>query len=175
MAGHSKWKNIKQKKERTDKERGRLFSKLANNIAIAARGNPDPQFNPSLRNAIEKAKKHNMPQANIDRAVKRASEANAPEELMIEVYGPEGVGVLIRAATDNSNRTMSEVKVIFKNHDAKLAEPGSLAWAFERTEDGFTPKFGSDASQEAISKINDLVEALEDHNDVQEVYTSLKK
>ena len=174
MAGHNKWTKIKHKKATEDEGRGKLFSKLANNIAIAARGNPDPQFNPSLRSAIEQAKKNNMPQANIERAISKANESNAGEELLIEVYGAEGIGILVKAATDNSNRTISEIKVILKTHDAKLAEPGSLAWAFEKTPDGYAPKFKSPASTEAVEKIAKLIEALDNHNDVQEVYSSLQ-
>ena len=175
MAGHSKWKNIKQKKGKADKERGKLFSKLSKNISIAARENPDPQFNATLRSAIEQAKKSNMPQVNIDRAIKKASGADAVEELLVEAYGPEGIGILVQAATDNSNRTMGEIKLIFKNHEVKLAEPGSLAWAFEKTTEGFEAKFTNPASEETIKKIDKLIEALEDNDDVQEVYSSLKR
>ena len=175
MAGHSKWKQIKDKKAKTDQSRGKLFSKLANAISIAARENPDPDFNPNLRQAIERAKKQNMPAANIERAISRASEAKDLEELIIEAYGPEGVGVLIEAITDNRNRTLAEIKVIFKEHESKMAEPGALMWAFEKTDVGYTPKFPAAASETAKAQALALEAALEDHADVKAVYTALQK
>ena len=122
MAGHSKWKQIKHKKADTDEKRAKLFSKLANIITIAARDGADPQFNPTLRSAIETARKNQMPQVNVLRAVKRATEHGDLEMLLVEAYGPEGVGILVEAITDNRNRTINEIKSLFKDHDAKVAE-----------------------------------------------------
>ena len=174
MAGHSKWKNIKQKKDKADQERGKLFSKLSQNISAAAKDNADPRFNPTLRSAIDQAKKANMPQANIDRAIKRASESGDREDLVLEIYGPDGIGILAEASTDNRNRTISEIKVILKNNDAKLGDPGSLAWAFEKSDDGYTPKFQAQASKEALDKVKKLISALEEHSEVNQIYTTLQ-
>ena len=172
MAGHSKWKQIKHKKGAADLARGRLFSKLANVITIAAKNGPDPGFNPTLRSAIETAKKNQMPQDNIARAIKRATERGDLEELLIEAYGPEGVGILVEAITDNRNRTMNEVKVLLRDHDAKLANPGSLLWSFERTEEGYKPKFTPVASEATRAKIKNLIEKLEEREDIKEVYAA---
>lgn len=173
MAGHSKWKQIKEKKAKIDQGRGKLFSKLANVISIAARGDPDPKFNPTLRSAIEQARKQNMPQANIERAIHRASETGSLEELLIEAYGPEGVGILIEVITDNRNRSLAEVKVLLKDHGAKVAEPGALMWAFEKKDGEYSPKFPSAASDVLKSAIGKLAEALGEHADVKAVHTSL--
>lgn len=172
MSGHSKWKQIKHKKGATDLARGRLFSKLANVITIAARGGGDPQFNPTLRSAIETARRNQMPQENILRAIKRATEKGDLEELLIEAYGPEGLGVLIEAITDNRNRTMNEIKAVFSDYDTKLANPGSLLWSFEKTEDGYKPKFMPEVSDNAREKIGKLIEKLNEREDVKEVYAA---
>ncbi len=173
MAGHSKWKQIKHKKGAADLARGRLFSKLANVITIAAKEGSDPQFNPTLRSAIDSAKKNQMPQENISRAIKRAAEKGNLEALLIEAYGPEGLGVLVEAITDNRNRTMNEVKALFRDHDTKLATPGSLLWSFEKTDEGYKPKFVSEVSGEAREKIKNLIEKLEEREDVAKVYSAI--
>ena len=173
MAGHSKWKQIKHKKADTDEKRAKLFSKLANIITIAARGGADPQFNPTLRSAIETARKNQMPQANVLRAVKRATEHGDLEMLLVEAYGPEGVGILVEAITDNRNRTMNEIKSLFKDHDAKLATPGSLLWSFEKSAEGYTAKFAPTASEAVRERIHNLVEKLEERDDVKKVYTAI--
>src|SRR3989344_3323367 len=125
MSGHNKWSQIKDKKAKHDQGRAKLFSKLANVISIAARGNPDPKFNATLRSAVLQAHKHNMPQANIERAINRATGVGDLEELLIEAYGPEGIGILIEAITDSRNRTMAEIRLVLKNHDMQVAEPGA--------------------------------------------------
>lgn len=173
MSGHNKWSQIKDKKAKTDQGKAQLFSKLANAISIAARGNPDPKFNATLRSAIDQARKHNMPQANIERAVNRGANVGDLEELLIEAYGPEGIGILIEAITDNRNRTVPEIRTIFKDHNVKAAEPGALMWAFEKNDTGYVPKFNNPVSVEAVEAVNRLIEALEDHPDVKVVYTSL--
>src|SRR3989344_2956448 len=171
MSGHNKWSQIKDKKSKTDQGRAQLFSKMANAISIAARGNPDPKFNAALRRAIDQARKHNMPQVNIERAIHRVADVCALEELLIEAYGQEGIGILIEAATDNRNRTLPEVRLILKEHDIKVAEPGALMWAFKKDDDGYVPKFGNSISGEAVEAINKLIGALENHPDVKAIYT----
>lgn len=174
MSGHSHWAGIKRKKEATDQKRGKLFSKLLNAIAIAARHEPNPQFNPRLKQAIAKAKGYSVPQDNIDRAIRRASEDKNLEELLFEVYGPEGVAMLIETITDNKNRTIPEIKKILGDHGAKWAEPGSVLWAFENAADGWTAKFPQDAQGETEEKIRALLLALEEHDDVQRVHTNTR-
>jgi YebC/PmpR family DNA-binding regulatory protein len=172
MSGHSKWANIKRRKESTDKKRGQIFSKLSRAISVAARKEPNPDFNPTLRSIIEKARGYNMPQENIERAIKKSSEAGDLEELVLEGYGPEGVAVIVTATTDNRNRTVSEIKKIFSDHHAKWADPGSVLWAFEQQEGGWTPKFPQTISSDSQKQLLGLFDALDDHDDVVDLYTN---
>ncbi|PIR98601.1 MAG: hypothetical protein COT88_00670 [Candidatus Colwellbacteria bacterium CG10_big_fil_rev_8_21_14_0_10_41_28] len=174
MSGHSKWKKIKHKKGKADQDRGKLFSKLANMITIAARENSDPDFNPTLRSAIDRAKKQNLPLLNIERAVNRAAESDDLEGVLFEAYGPDGVGLIIEAATDNTNRTVAEVRKVLKDHNAKIGDPGSLMWAFEPRDGEYFPKFPMDVSGETRGKIESLIEGLEDLDDVGNIYTQMK-
>src|SRR5688572_30242835 len=105
MSGHNKWSQIKTRKGAVDKTKSRIFSKLSNLISIAARKEPNPDFNPTLRSTIERAKKESMPQENIERAIKRASESKDLEEFLIEAYGPEGSGIIIDGLTDKKARS----------------------------------------------------------------------
>ena len=173
MAGHSKWKQIKHKKEATDKKRSRVFSKLLNAIAIAAKPEPNPQFNPRLRSAIEKAKEYSVPQDNIDRAIRRASENKDLEELLLLCYGPGGTQILIEAVTDNRNRTVSEVKNIIHEQGAKWADSGSAQWAFVRTAEGWHAKFPQSIPEDVAQRVATLTEALEAHDDVQKTYANI--
>ena len=133
MSGHSKWSTIKREKGAKDAKRGAIFTKLGNQIAIAARGGTDPALNSSLALAIEKAKNANMPMNNIQRAIDRVSDKSAAqlEEVVYEGYGPGGVAIMVEAATDNKNRTFPEVRHAFTKGGA-IAEPGSVAFQFER-------------------------------------------
>src|SRR5688572_10292697 len=136
MAGHSKWASIKHKKAATDAKRGKLFTKLARAITVAAReGGGDPAGNHTLAAAIEKAKGYSMPKDNIQRAIDRGTgegDAGAIERVVYEGYGPGGAAVLVEALTDNRNRTGSEVRHAFDRHGGSLGEPGSVAWQFEK-------------------------------------------
>ncbi|MEK7077384.1 MAG: YebC/PmpR family DNA-binding transcriptional regulator [Patescibacteria group bacterium] len=185
MSGHSKWKTIKHKKEATDQKRGKIFSKLLNAVAIAAKTEQNPEFNPRLRTAIQKAKENKVPQDNIDRAIKRSSESKDLGELIIEAYGPEGVAILIEAVTDSKNRAIAEIKKILSDHSAKFAESGSVQWVFEQNTNAhkdntnatneparWTAKFKQEISDTAQRKLQALIEALEEHDDVQEAYTN---
>ncbi len=136
MSGHSKWSTIKRKKEKIDAKRGKIFTKLIKEITLAAReGGGDINGNARLRTAVNAAKMSNMPQDNIDRAVKKGT-GEMPgvvyEEVMYEGYGPEGVAVLVETATDNKNRTTSELKHIFTKFGGNLGSPNSVAWMFSR-------------------------------------------
>jgi YebC/PmpR family DNA-binding regulatory protein len=137
MSGHSKWSTIKHKKGAADAKRGKLFSKLARAIIVAAKeGGGDPSANLALQNAIEKARSYSMPKDNIERAVARGSGADADaaafETIVYEGYGPSGVAVLVEALTDNRNRTAAEVRHVFAKNDGNLGTSGAVAWLFER-------------------------------------------
>jgi len=136
MAGHSKWSKIKRQKAVEDKARGRLFSKLGREIAVAAReGGGDPDFNPRLRTAIDMAKAENMPAVNIDRAIQRGT-GDLPgmsyEEAVYEGYGPGGAALYIECVTDNTNRTVAELRHLIDKAGGNLGTAGSVAWMFER-------------------------------------------
>ena len=134
MAGHSKWAKIKRDKGANDAKRGAVFTRIGNQIAIAARGGTDPDMNPALALAIEKGKQANMPNVNIQRAIDRVSDKNAAvlEEIAYEGYGPGGVGIIIETATDNRNRTLPEVKTALVKNGGRLADAGSVAFQFTR-------------------------------------------
>ncbi|MBN1150436.1 YebC/PmpR family DNA-binding transcriptional regulator [candidate division WOR-3 bacterium] len=136
MSGHSKWSTIKRKKEKIDAKRGKIFTKLIKEITLAAReGGGDIDGNARLRNAVLAAKSANMPQDNIDRAIKKGT-GEMPgvvyEEIMYEGYGPEGVAVMVEVATDNKNRTTSELKHIFTKYGGSIGSPNCVAWMFTR-------------------------------------------
>ncbi len=134
MSGHSKWSTIKRQKGIADAKRGAVFTKLGNQLAVAARGGTDPKTNSALAMVIEKAKAANMPMANIERSIQRAADKSAAqvEEIMYEGYGPGGVAILIEVATDNKNRTYPEVRLAFSKNGGNMAEPGSVAFQFTR-------------------------------------------
>ncbi|MBO8142066.1 MAG: YebC/PmpR family DNA-binding transcriptional regulator [Firmicutes bacterium] len=136
MAGHSKWANIKHRKEKEDARRGKMFTKLSRQITVAAReGGPDPAANGRLRLAIDKARAVNMPMENIERAIKRGTgelEGVSYEEMIYEGYGPGGVAIMLEIMTDNRNRTASEVRHLFSRYGGSLGESGCVAWMFER-------------------------------------------
>ncbi len=135
MAGHSKWANRKHRKERQDAKKGKVFSKMAREITLAARQGGDLDTNNRLRLAVEKAKELGVPNENIDRAIKRGTgELGGAdyEELMYEGYGPGGVALLLDIATDNRNRTAGDVRFIFSKYGGNMAESGAVAWMFER-------------------------------------------
>jgi YebC/PmpR family DNA-binding regulatory protein len=134
MSGHSKWSTIKRQKAVTDAKRGAVFTKIGNQIAIAARGGTDPTTNSTLAMVIEKAKAANMPLNNIERAIQRMADKNAAvlQEILYEGYGPGGVAILVEVATDNTNRTYPEVKLAFSKHGGNIAEKGAVAFQFDR-------------------------------------------
>jgi len=178
MAGHSKWAQIKHKKAKVDAKRGRIFTKLIREITVAARmGGGDPEHNPKLRLAIEKAKEHNMPWENIERAIKRGTgelEGVEYQEAIFEGYGPGGVAILVKALTDNKNRTTGEIRHIFSKHGGNLGSPGSVAWQFE--EKGIIYIEKDKANEDTVFEI--AVEAgaedVKTEGDTCEVYTSPK-
>ena len=133
MSGHSKWANTKRQKAVVEAKRGALFTKIGNQIAIAARGGTDPAMNPSLAMMLEKARLANMPKANIERAIQRVADKSAAAliEEVYEAYGPGGVGIIIEVATDNKNRTLPEVRHTLDKNGGRMAESGSVMFQFK--------------------------------------------
>ncbi len=234
MSGHSKWATIKHQKGAADQKRGKIFTKIGHMIAIAAKeGGANPESNFKLRLAIEKARQVNMPQSTIEKAIKRGTGKGAEgqiEEAIYEAVGPEGLAIIIKAATDNKNRTLSEVKNILAKNGGKLGASGSLSWQFSPSgiidlgptklseeqelaiieagaedikiendsiliyttskdlqkvkekldhlgikiasaELGFVPK---NTIKIDVAKVEKLLNALDEHDDVQEIYTNLE-
>lgn len=174
MSGHSKWATTKHKKAVVDARRGKLFARLIKNIEVAARqGGGDPAGNPTLYDAIQKARKNSVPLDNIERAVKRGSGAEAGgadwQTIMYEGYGPSGVAVLIECLTDNRNRAASEVRVAMTRNGGSMADPGSVSYLFSRKGVVMVPK-GGDLTEDDLlmavldagaEQVNDLGESFE--------------
>lgn len=167
MSGHSKWAQIRHKKGINDQKRGQLFSKLSKNITLAARNGSDPKSNLALANAIDQARSMNMPNDNIERAIKKVSDKESArlQEILIEAICPGGVALRAKGVTDNSNRTITEVKKILSEHGAKMVQPGSIAWMFN------TPATVDSVMQEQLDK---LLEALDNQDDIDDVVTNLQ-
>ncbi len=181
MSGHSRWSQVKHKKAITDAKRGQLFSKLVREIMVATRdGGPDPSTNSRLHAALEKARQAGLPKDNAERAVSRASGNNGDQplqEFLYEVVGPGSVYILVEGITDNSNRTLAEVKQILTKYDAKTVPPGSLLWNFEKAwteeEKNYKPHTSLEAPPEKRERIKQLLDELMNQDDVQKVYTNL--
>ena len=187
MSGHNKWSQIKTKKMATDAKKGKMFGKLTRLVALESKKAQGNINAPGLRAVIEKAKSINMPNENIERAVKKGagSDAGEMEEVLYEGYGPGGVAIIIEGLTDNKNRTSAEIKHLLSKHGASLAPQGAASWAFlpaprtarqagEKTPEGFIPKTFVELSKEDRESLEKLFEELEDNDDVQEVYTNAK-
>jgi YebC/PmpR family DNA-binding regulatory protein len=187
MSGHSKWSSIKHKKGAADAKRGKLFTKLARAITVAARdGGGNPEANPALGLAVQKARDASMPKDNIQRAIDRGTGegtgAEAIESVVYEGYGPGGAAILVEALTDNRNRTGAEVRHAFEKHGGSLGEPGSVSWQFEKrgvilldgerySEDDLMPAI--DAGAEDVSEDGDLIKVLTAAGALAEVRSSL--
>ncbi len=190
MSGHSKWATTKHKKAVIDAKRGKLFAKLIKNIEVAARtGGGDPAGNPTLFDAIQKAKKSSVPNDNIDRAVKRGSGLEAGgseyETIMYEGYGPGGVAMLIECLTDNRNRAAMEVRTALTRNNGTLADPGSVAYLFSRKGQVIVAKDAADedaimeatleAGAEEIDDLGEVWEVLSEASDFVAVRTALQE
>jgi YebC/PmpR family DNA-binding regulatory protein len=172
MSGHSKWASIKHQKGIKDARRGASFTKFANMISVAARSGGDPDTNFKLRLAIDKARKSGVPNANIDRAVKRGSGQDGTttfEEIMYEGYGPNGVAIMVEAATDNRNRTGPEVRSAFTKHGGSLGTAGSVAYQF--TQRGVVVIRANDLDTATMDAIEAGAEDVEEGEDQLIVYT----
>ncbi|MGW7418432.1 YebC/PmpR family DNA-binding transcriptional regulator [Streptomyces sp. NPDC054863] len=189
MSGHSKWATTKHKKAVIDAKRGKLFAKLIKNIEVAARtGGIDPEGNPTLVDAIQKAKKSSVPNKNIDSAVKRGGGLEAGgadyETIMYEGYGPNGVAVLIECLTDNRNRAASDVRVAMTRNGGSMADPGSVSYLFHRKGVVIVPKgelseddvLGAvlDAGAEEVNDLGDTFEVISEATDLVAVRTALQ-
>lgn len=158
MSGHSKWETTKRQKAVVDAKRGALFTKIGNQIAIAARAGTDPTMNPSLAMVLEKAKHANMPKANIERAIARAASKDGAAliEETYEAYGPGGVGIIIEVATDNKNRTMPAVRNTLQKNGGRMADPGSVMFQFERKGVIFLPDVAPEPEDKKASPVEIL-------------------
>lgn len=171
MSGHSKWATTKRHKAAVDAKRGAIFTKIGNQIAIAARNGTDPETNSNLAMILEKARAANMPKANIERALARAADKNAADlmEETYEAYGPSGVGIIIEVATDNKNRTMPEVRHTLEKNGGRMADPGSVMFQFERKGMIFASATGDEVMLAALDAgAEDIVE----ESDGTTIYTS---
>lgn len=177
MSGHSKWSNIHRKKEANDKVRSGIFTKLAAAIVVAVRkggGIGDTDKNFALRLAVEKARAVSMPKEIIDRAIARGMGKSGEAEmveLLIEGHGPAGLACMIECITDNRNRTVNEVRLILEKHGWRMGEMGSAAYLFKHENDGYTALYPVEISER--DRANELLGAVADHPDVQEVYVNL--
>jgi YebC/PmpR family DNA-binding regulatory protein len=174
MSGHSKWSTIKRQKAVTDAKRGAVFTKLGNQIAIAARGGTDPTTNSTLAMVIEKAKAANMPLNNIERAIQRVADKNAAvlQEVLYEGYGPGGVAILVEVATDNLNRTYPEVRLAFSKHGGNIAEKGAVAFQFDRK--GIIRVKGS-GDELMLQALDAGAEDMQEEDDESVIYTDPKE
>jgi YebC/PmpR family DNA-binding regulatory protein len=187
MSGHSKWSTIKRKKGAEDAKRGKLFTKMGREIAVAAReGGPDPAVNFKLRLVIEKAKQINMPKDNIERSIRRGAgleKGEALEQVVYEGYGPGGTALIVRALTDNRNRAVADIRRAFSRHGGNLGENGCVAWMFDQKGyitvplDGHSPdelfELAVEAGAEDVVIGEDTVEIFADVHDFQAVQESL--
>ena len=171
MSGHSKWATTKRQKAVVDAKRGALFTKIGNQIAIAARSGTDPAMNPSLAMVLEKARLANMPKANIERAIARVADKSAAAliEETYEAYGPGGIGLIIEVATDNKNRTMSEVRHTLDKNGGRMADPGSVMFQFTRKGVIFTKAKGDEVMMTALDA---GAEDVADEDDGTTIYTA---
>ena len=174
MSGHNKFSKIKRLKAKTDAQKSAVFTKMAKMLQLEAKKAGGNLLSPGLKAAIERAKAADMPNDNIDRAIKKATGAGQEdmESIMYETYGPAGVAIMIEALTSNRNKAAAEIKHILSLNDATLASPGSASWAFEKTNEGWMPKTMVQVPEEDVPKMEKLIEDLENNEEVQEIFTN---
>ena len=173
MSGHNKWSKIKHKKEKTDAQKSKVFGKMVKFIQVEAKKAGGNLSSPGLKAAIEKAKAMNVPNDNIDRAIKKSAEAGETELVVYEAYGPGGCAMIIEALTENKNRANQEVKTILAKNGFAMAGIGSASWAFSHNPgEDWTPTSTIPLSDEDGEKLGNLIEELEESDEIQEVYTN---
>ncbi len=174
MSGHNKWSQIKNKKAVTDAKRSKVFGKLAHLITLESKKAAGNLSAPGLRAVIERAKKEYMQSDIIERAIKKGAGTDAGDmhEVLYEAYGPGGCALMIEGLTDSTNRTVAEIKHLLSKRGLSLAGKGAAAWAFTKTADGYEPTTTATLSDEDGNALADLLEVLDEHDDVQEVYTN---
>lgn len=174
MSGHNKWSKIKHKKGASDAQRSKIFSKHSALITMEVKKSGGDTSSASVQACIERAKKDSMPKDVIERALAKGSGAGgaAFEEVTYEGYGPGGVALIIEAVTDNNNRTAPEIRHIFSKAGLELGVPGSAAWAFTKTADGYVPNTPMELDDETGEKLADFIEKLEDQDDVTNIYST---
>ena len=175
MSGHSKWSTIKRKKGAEDAKRGKIFTRLARDITVAARSGGDPAANPTLRMCIEKARAANMPKDNIERAIKKGTgelEGGDLEEVTYEAFGPHGIPLLIECLTDNRNRTLADVRKVFNRQGGNMAEAGAVSWMFDTKGYITIERTNQDPDEVFLLAVDAGAEDVEISDDVFEVYTA---
>lgn len=174
MAGHSKWKQIKERKAKTDGAKSKIFGKFARLITVEAKKAGGNLGAPGLKAVIERARKENTPNDIIERAIKKATEAGgqAMESIIYEAYGPGGVAIIIEALTDNRNKAAQEIKHILSEQGFALASQGSASWAFKKTGMVWEPTMTVPLSDTDLELLENLTSKLEENDEVQEVFTN---
>lgn len=176
MSGHNKWSQIKHRKAATDASKARVFSRFARLITLESKKSGGDLNAPSLASAINRAKTANMPKDNIERAVAKgvSKDSGDLDEVVYEAYGPGGVALLVTALTDNRNRTTQEIKHLFSKQGIEISAPGAASWAFTKNPDGSNIPNEPlvELSEEDSKKLENLLDALDEHDDVQVVYTN---
>lgn len=173
MSGHSKWHNIKRRKEVVDAKKGAAFTKLSAEITSAVRsGGADPAANALLRDTLVRARKAGFPQANIDRLLGKSSNANL-QAVTYEAFGPGGAGLIILARTDNPNRTVGQLRTILRDHGGTLGGPHSVLWKFthDASKNTYTPKFTQPLDPSLKPQLDALLAALQQNPDIEHIFT----
>jgi len=173
MSGHNKFSKIKHIKAKTDAQKSKMFTKISNLISIEAKKANGNLESPSLKSAIEKGRAVNMPNDTIERAIKKATDNSLVlEPVLYEAYSKGGIAIIISALTDNRNRTSSEIKHILREYGSELSAQGSASWAFTKDHEGWKPNTTMPVSEEDAIELEKLIEALEENDDVHDVYTN---
>jgi YebC/PmpR family DNA-binding regulatory protein len=172
MSGHNKFSKIKRIKAKNDAQKSAVFTRLAKMIQMEAKKANGNVSSSGLKAAIEKARAEDMPNDNIERAIKKATSAEQMESVTYEAYGPGATALIIEALTSNKNKAAAEIKHILSQNGTSLASSGSASWAFEKTPEGWAPKISTPISKEEADSLQKLIESLEENEEVQDVYTN---
>ena len=173
MSGHNKWSKVKNKKAVTDAKKSKIYTKMAKVIAVEIKKANGDKNAAGVQTAVKKAREYNVPNENIERALKKNDNATQMESILYEAYGPGGVAIIIEALTDNRNKAAGEVKHILTGNGSALAAPGSASWAFTKSaEEDYVPNMTVPISDEDGTKLEKLIDELEDNDEVQEVWTN---